>query len=111
MLPILTMLMALSWRFFVILATKSNILFEWICQEGTSMHINLLSRNPLTTRIFSVMIFLLLIACLYLGRRAVKLALSSGTSLLTFHNDNLNTEQNLPGTIRNPSNINTHGFR
>jgi len=110
MLSILTMLMALSWRFFVILATKSNILSEWMCQNGGSMLINLLSRKPLTTRIFSVMIFLLLIVCLYLGGRAVKLALPSGASVLTFHNDNLRTGQNLNETILNTSNVNAQRF-
>jgi hypothetical protein len=66
---------------------------------------NLLSRNPLTMRIFTVIIFLLLIACLYLGGRTVKLALLSGASVLTFHNGNLRTGQNLNETILNTSNV------
>src|SRR5215467_414035 len=71
---------------------------------------NLLSRNPRATRVFTVLVFLLLIACLYFGGRAVKLALQSDASVLTFHNDNLRTGQNLSELILKTSNVNAQRF-
>ena len=88
------------------------------------MRVNLFSRSPRTARIFTMLI-LLLIAYLYLGGRAVQymsgfsslvltsyqhLATPSDVSVLTFHNDNLRTGQNLNETILNTSNVNAQHF-
>ncbi len=72
------------------------------------MRVNLLSRSPCSVRVFVVMVLLLLIACLYLRERIVKIA--SNISVLTFHNDNLRTGQYLHETVLNTSNVNAQSF-
>src|SRR6266571_4662860 len=70
----------------------------------------LYAHQPSLSKTSHYEIFQLLIVCLYLGGRAVKLALPSGASVLTFHNDNLRTGQNLNETILNTSNVNAQRF-
>src|SRR5437588_2804113 len=72
------------------------------------MRVNLLSRSPCSVRVFVVMVLLLLIACLYLRERIVKIA--SNISVLTFHNYNLRTGQYLHETVLNTSNVNAQSF-
>src|SRR6266478_5111798 len=67
--------------------------------------------NLLTARKF---IILIVLACVYLGGRMLTfyqhLAMQSDLSVLTFHNDNLRTGQNLNETILNTSNVTAQHF-
>src|SRR5258708_1380943 len=91
----MTLLMAFSWRAFVILAAaeRSSVVVQRTCQKGISMRINLL-----TARKFVILMLLIVLACVYLGGRMLTfyqhLAMQSDLSVLTFHNDNLRTGQN-----------------
>ena len=107
----MTLLMAFSWRAFVILsaAERSSVVVQRMYQKGISMRINLL-----TARKFIILMLLIVLACVYLGGRILTfyqhLAMQSDLSVLTFHNDNLRTGQNLNETILNTSNVTAQHF-
>lgn len=93
-------------------------------QKGISMRINLLFRSPLVWRIFNLLLLLLLLTYLCLRMNVTYLTASSsfiltflqhpgtssGVSVVTFHNDNLRTGQNLNETLLNTRNVNAQHF-
>ena len=88
------------------------------------MRINLLFRGPLIRRIFNLTLLLLLLTCLCLCINVTYMTdsvsfiltfpqypgTSNDVSVVTFHNDNLRTGQNLNETLLNTGNVNAQHF-